>query len=181
MVFRGPFQAIWNQNWVICLKKTPWTLKNKEWTFFAQKILIFIQCIQTYLNPEAWNFGQSLSYDNQGHLPSLGGSPTNPRKVTNQPKDGHPKKRRKCTTDMEFGTCTLLTKLTPCDNCHGWSPSILMMVTHQPKNGHPLTSGSDLEIVQSVSGNFNVLLKNFCEKREYIGSKTRNYAKKCFW
>ena len=25
------------------------------------------------------------------------------------------------------------------------------------------------------------LLKNFCEKREYIGSKTRNYAKKCFW
>ena len=22
-VFRGPFQAIWNQNWVICLKKTP--------------------------------------------------------------------------------------------------------------------------------------------------------------
>ena len=35
--------------------------------------------------------------------------------------------------------------------------------------------------MQSVSGNFNVLLKNFCEKREYIRSKTRNYAKKCFW
>ena len=42
-------------------------------------------------------------------------------------------------------------------------------------------SCADLEIVLSVSGNFNVLLKNFCEKWEYIGSKTRNYAKKCFW
>ena len=37
--------------------------------------------------------------------------------------------------------------------------------------------GTDLEIVQSVSGNFNVLLNNSCEKREYIGSKTRNYAR----
>ena len=37
---------------------------------------------------------------------------------------------------------------------------------------------ADLEIVQSVSGNFNVILKNFCEKREYIGSKTRNYENK---
>ena len=39
------------------------------------------------LHLEAWNFVQSLSYDHQGHLPSLGGSPTNPRMVTNQPKD----------------------------------------------------------------------------------------------
>ena len=40
---------------------------------------------------------------------------------------------------MEFGTYTLLTKLTPGDNCHGWSPTILRMVTHQPKVkvGHP--------------------------------------------
>ena len=83
-VFRGPFQAIWNQNWVICLKKTPWTLKNKEWAFFALKMLIFIHCIQTYLVLEAWNFEQSLSYDNQGHLPSLGRSPTNLRMVTHQ-------------------------------------------------------------------------------------------------
>ena len=37
-----------------------------------------------------------------------------------------------------------------------------------------------LQIVQIVSGNLNVLLKNFCEKREYIGSKTRNCAMKGF-
>ena len=59
--------------------------------------------------------------------------------VTNQPKDGHPKKRRKCTTDMEFGTYTLLTKLTPGDNCHGWSPTILRMVTYHSWDGHPPT------------------------------------------
>ena len=47
-----------------------------------------MNCIQTYLVLEVWNFEQSLSYDNQGHLPSLGGSPTNPGKVTNQSKDG---------------------------------------------------------------------------------------------
>ena len=114
------------------LEKNPWTLKNKERSFFALKMLIFIHCIQTYFVLEAWNFEQSLSYYNQGHLPSLGGSPTNPRKVTNQPKDGHPKKRRKCTTDMEFSTYKLLTKLTQGDNCHGWSPTILKMVTYHP-------------------------------------------------
>ena len=121
------------------LEKNPWTLKNKEWAFFALKMLIFMNCIQTYLVLEVWNFEQSLSYDNQGHLPSLGGSPTNPGKVTNQPKDGHqppkdghPKKRRKCTTDMEFGSYTLLTKLAPGDNCHASSPTILRMVTYHP-------------------------------------------------
>ena len=120
-------------------KKNPWTLKNKEWAFFALKMLIFMNCIQTYLVLEVWNFEQSLSYDNQGHLPSLGGSPTNPGKVTNQPKDGHqppkdghPKKRRKCTTDMDFGSYTLLTKLAPGDNCHASSPTILRMVTYHP-------------------------------------------------
>ena len=49
-----------------------------------------------------------------GHLPSLGGSPTNPRMVSHQPKDGQPPTqgwsptRRKCTKDLEFGTYTLL-------------------------------------------------------------------------
>ena len=44
--------------------------------------------------------------------------------VNHQTKDGHP-------TDFEFGTYTFLTKLTPGDNCHGWSPTIPRMVTHQ--------------------------------------------------
>ena len=50
------------------------------------------------LHLEAWNFpwsgtfAQSLSHDHQGHLPSLGDSPTNPRIVTNHPKDSHPNK-----------------------------------------------------------------------------------------
>ena len=61
-----------------------------------------------------------------GNLPSLGGSHTNSRMVTNQPKDGHQNK------EVEFGTYTFLTKLTPLDNCPGWSPSILRMVAHQP-------------------------------------------------
>ena len=55
-------------------------------------------------------------------------SPINLRMVT---------QRRKCTTDLEFGTYTLLTKLTPGENCYGWLPTILRMVTHQPKDGHP--------------------------------------------
>ena len=82
-----------------------------------------------------------------GHIPSPGGSPTNPRMVTHHPKDGHPPNQRwsptwrKCTTDMEFGTYTLLTKLTHVDNCHEWSPTMLRMVVHQPKDGHPPTLG----------------------------------------
>ena len=130
------------------------------------------------LHLEAWNFAQRLYYDHQGHLPSLGGSPTNPRMVTHQKEvyyrlgnwhlhithdtntrwqlpsmvtyhylDGHPPTlgwsptRRKCTTDMEFGNYTLLTKLTPGDNCHGWSPTIPVRVTRRPKDGHPPTQG----------------------------------------
>ena len=69
---------------------------------------------------EAWYLAQILSYDPQGHLPSLGGSPTNQRMVTNQPKDGHPKKG----SVLEFGTYTLLIKLIPGDNCHELSPTI---------------------------------------------------------
>ena len=42
---------------------------------------------------------------------------------------------------MEFGTYTLLTKLTRVENCHEWSPTILRMVVHQPKDGHPPTLG----------------------------------------
>ena len=42
---------------------------------------------------------------------------------------------------MECGNYTLLTKLIPGDNFHGWSPTITpanpRMVIHQPKDGHP--------------------------------------------
>ena len=67
--------------------------------------------------------------------------------VTNQPKNGHPltlgwsPTRRKCTTGVEFGTYTLLSKLTPGDNCHGWSSTIPWRVTRQPKDGHPPPQG----------------------------------------
>ena len=120
-----------------------------------------------------------------GHLPSLGWSPTNPRMVTlqkevyyrlgiwhldlthklrpgdncqswspaiprmvtNQPKDGHPP-RRKYDTDSELGTETPKNKICyrfrtwHLDLSHKpslgwWSPIILRMVTHQPKDGHP--------------------------------------------
>ena len=70
-------------------------------------------------------------------------SSTIPWTVTCQPKNGHPLSRgwsptkRKCTTHLEFGTDTLLEKLTLGDNCHGWSPSFYRMVTYQPKDGHP--------------------------------------------
>ena len=86
------------------------------------------------LHLEARNFAQSLiSYYHQGHLPFLGGSPTNPRMVT---------QIRKCITDLEFGTYTLLAKLIPGDNCHGWSHTIPWRVTRQPKeDGHQPTQG----------------------------------------
>ena len=54
---------------------------------------------------------------------------------------------------------------------------LFIITTTRAKRGQT----ADLEIVQSVSRNFNVLLKNFCKKREYIGSKTRNCAMICFW
>jgi len=63
-----------------------------------------------------------------GHPPTLGWSPT----------------RRKCTTDMEFGNYTLLTKLQVTTAMDGplpflWgSPADPRMVTHQPKDGYPI-------------------------------------------
>ena len=40
---------------------------------------------------------------------------------------------------------------------------------------------ADLQIVWSFLGASMFLLKNFCEKREYIGLKTRDIEQKCFW
>ena len=45
--------------------------------------------------------------------------------------------KRKCISDLEFGNYTLLTKLIPGDNCHGWSPTIPGRVNVQPKDGYP--------------------------------------------
>ena len=47
---------------------------------------------------QTWNLALKFNSQNKsqvstsmdGHLPSLGWSPTNPRMVTHQPKDGHP-------------------------------------------------------------------------------------------
>ena len=67
------------------------------------------------------------------------------RMVPHPPKDGHlPTQgclttRRRCTTDLEFGTYTSLKKLTLGDNCHGWTPTIHRMVPHPPKDGPPPT------------------------------------------
>ena len=53
-------------------------------------------------------------HPSEGHLPTQGWSPT----------------RRECPKDLEFGTYTLLTKLTLGDNYNGWSPTINRMVPH---------------------------------------------------
>ena len=53
-----------------------------------------------------------------GHQPTQGWLPTNLRMVT---------QIRKCIADLEFCTYTLLT---PGDNCHEWSPTLLRMVAH---------------------------------------------------
>ena len=98
--------------------------------------------ISSSSSPRDMKFCTQLPYDPHGHIPSLGGSPTNPRMVTHQHKDGHPPNQRwsptwrKCTTDMEFGTYTLLTKIRLGENYHGWSPTNPRMVTHQPKEVH---------------------------------------------
>ena len=72
-----------------------------------------------------------------GYLLFQGRSATNPGMVTHQPKDGQPPE--KCTKDFEFGTYTLLKKLTLGDNCHRWTPTIHRMIPHSPEDGHPPT------------------------------------------
>ena len=73
--------------------------------------------------------------DLQGHLLSLGGSPTNPRIVT---KGGHPNKEGY----YRLGIWHLQNTVVPPDDiCHGWSPTIFRKVSHQPKDGQPPTLG----------------------------------------
>ena len=94
----------------------------------------------------------------EGNPPTPGWSQTNLRMVT---------QRRKCTTDLNFGTYTLHINQTPGDNCHGsvlqtwnfaftlyspnyvttcmnshipsqgWRPTHQMVVTHQHEVLHP--------------------------------------------
>ena len=120
----------------------PWKIRNGLFSLWKCWFLYIACKLILSKRPEilnrAYPFIIKVTYHPQeDHPPPQGRSTTNLRMVTNQPKDGHPKKRRKCTTDMEFGTYTLLTKLTPGDNCHWWSPTILRRVTCQPWDGHP--------------------------------------------
>ena len=68
----------------------------------------------TYILLTKLTSGYLLTKLTPGYLPTLRGSHTNPRSVAHQPKYGHPPTlgwsptRKKCTTDMEFGTYTLL-------------------------------------------------------------------------
>ena len=61
-----------------------------------------------------------------GHLPTLGWSPTNLRMVTHW---------KEVYYRLGIRQFDLTHKLRPGDNCQGWSPSIPRMVTHQPKDG----------------------------------------------
>ena len=81
---------------------------------------------------QSWNLEQSLSYDHQGHLPSLGGSPTNPRMVTNQPKDGNTNK------EVYYRHGILHLHFTRKTNTRWQLP---WMVTHHSSDGHPPTQG----------------------------------------
>ena len=59
-------------------------------------------------------------------IPSLGLSLTNPRMVTDQPKDGPPPEGSVLQVFRQT------QKLTPVDNCYKWCTTMHSMVTHQP-------------------------------------------------
>ena len=53
-----------------------------------------------------------------------------------QQEEPSPKSTRtKCTTDLEFGTKTLLTKLRPQPPSRGWSHAVPRIVTHPTQQG----------------------------------------------
>ena len=52
-----------------------------------------------------------------------------------QPKDGHPSEGSVLET-WNLAPRLKLKKITPGDNCHGWSPTMPRMVTHQPEDDH---------------------------------------------
>ena len=68
-----------------------------------------------------------VSTSMDGHLPSIGWLPTNPRMVTHQKEVYY----RHGIRHLNF------TKQKPGNKFHGWSPTIPKMVTHQPKDGPP--------------------------------------------
>ena len=70
-----------------------------------------------------------------GHISTLGWSPTNPRMVTHQ-KEVY-KREGIWHLDLTY-------KITLGDDCNGGSPTIPRRVTHQPKDGH-LPEGSKLQ------------------------------------
>ena len=56
--------------------------------------------------------------------------------------------RMKCTTDLEFGTKTSLTKFRPHPPSPGWSPAIPRLFTHHPKDSQPSNSTRSLTLEQ---------------------------------
>ena len=76
-----------------------------------------------------------------GQLPSIGWSPTAPRRVTNQPDDGSVLQTQnyalRLNTQNEHQVSTVMDI--------GWSPKIPRRVTHQPKDGQP-PKGSVLQL-----------------------------------
>ena len=83
-----------------------------------------------------------------------GWSPTIPRRVTHQPKDGHPPEGSVLQT-WNFAL-TLPAKLIPGDICYGLSPTILLRVTLCPKDGHPPEGG----VLQSQNLAFTLYSQN---------------------
>ena len=83
-----------------------------------------------------WNLDLTHKTFNRWQLPWM---------VPYYPWDSHPATqrwsttKRKCTVDMELGTKTSLTKITPGNNCHWWSRTLPRMVIHHPKYSHQLS------------------------------------------
>ena len=81
---------------------------------------------------QTWNLALEFFSQNEiqvtasmdGHLLSLGLSPTNPWMVTHQ-------------KEVHYRLGTLFTKLTPGDDYNGWSPTIPSLAPHPPRDGHP--------------------------------------------
>ena len=99
---------------------------------------------------QTWNLAPRLISQNQdkmtsamdGQPPSQGWSTTNPWMVTHHLKPT----RRKCTTDLEFGTKTYLTKFKQ-------RLQLPQMVSNHPLDGHPPSQGHPLTIqnIQSLA------------------------------
>ena len=81
--------------------------------------------------------------------------------VTHQPKDGHPPEKSALQT-WNLVLRLKLTKLTPGDNCHGWSPTNPMMVTHQKEVCYKL---GIWHIIQEEGGGVKTIMDFFYNEK----------------